>query len=269
MPAPKNRFKERLKAGETQIGCWLGMAQPYVAEMAADTGFDVLVIDAEHAPVDIGSLMGQLQAMATSDVQPLVRLLVGETHLIKQALDIGAQNLMIPMIESRQHAEAMSRAMYYPPRGIRGVGAGIARASRFSAIADYQSSADDEVCLFLQVESRKGIEALDEILSVDGVDGIFIGPGDLAADMGFAANPAAPEFRQTIIDTIKKIHTGGKAAGILAVDDNLARTCIDMGVEFVATDVDVPLFIGAMKAAAARFKPGGKTRPDKPVKNPY
>ncbi|MDC0738920.1 HpcH/HpaI aldolase/citrate lyase family protein [Cognatishimia sp. SS12] len=253
MSAPENRFKKRLNSGQIQFGCWLGMAEPYVAEMAALCGFDVLVIDGEHAPVDMKSMLGQLKALEGSPSQPLLRLPVDQTHLVKQALDFGAQNLLIPMIESKEQAEAMAKAMRYPPHGIRGVGAGMARASKFSMIADYQQTADDQVCVMLQVESRAGLDALDDILAVEGIDGVFIGPGDLSANLGYAETPKHPEFKAIVKDALTRIKAAGRAAGIIETDDDYIQQYIDLGVDFIATDVDVALYMNAMRKAARRY----------------
>lgn len=254
MPAPRNLFKAKLKAKETQIGCWLGMAEPYIAEIAGHTGFDVLVIDGEHAPNDVKSMLGQLQALAPSAAQPLLRLPVGQIHLVKQALDIGAQSLLVPMIESGEQAAEMAKAILYPPRGVRGVGAALARASSFSTIKDYLVTANEEICLLLQVESLRGLAALDDILEVDGIDGIFIGPSDLAADMGLPGKNAAPEVRDATARAVERIHASDKAAGILTTDHDYAKTCIEIGVEFVAVAIDVMVYVQGMKAVSAKFK---------------
>ncbi|MFZ2100533.1 MAG: HpcH/HpaI aldolase/citrate lyase family protein, partial [Oricola sp.] len=185
MPAPKNEFKAALARGERQIGCWVGLADAYAAEIMGTTGFDWLLIDGEHAPNDVRSIMRQLQALEASPSHAVVRLPIGETRIVKQILDVGAQTLLIPMVESGEQAAELVRAAQYPPRGVRGVGAALARASKFSAIPDYLATADSEICLLLQVENRAGMAALDDILAVEGVDGIFIGPSDLAADMGY------------------------------------------------------------------------------------
>lgn len=185
MPAPVNHFKHRLKAGECLHGIWLGFANPYAAEMAATAGFDWLLIDGEHAPNDIRSIMAQLAILDGKGSASVVRLPDDDATLIKQALDIGAQNLLIPMIESAEQAERCLRAAHYPPAGFRGVGSALARASKFGSIPDYLTTANDEILVLLQVESRRGLDALDDILAVDGVDGVFIGPSDLAADMGY------------------------------------------------------------------------------------
>ena len=180
MPSPRNRFKAALKTGRPQIGLWLGLADSYAAELSAGAGFDWLLIDAEHAPNDLRSILGQLQAIAPYPASAVVRPPVGEVHRLKQLLDIGAQTILVPMIETADQARAMVTAVRYPPEGVRGVGSGLARASAFGRIPDYLHTAGREVCLLLQVESRRALDNLVEILTVDGVDGIFVGPADLA-----------------------------------------------------------------------------------------
>lgn len=250
MPAPKNPFKHAIAKGELQLGCWLGLADPYIAEISASAGFDWVVVDAEHAPNDLRSITAQLQVIAARDSHAVVRPPIGETWIIKQLLDAGAQTLLIPMVESAAQAQELARAVTYPPNGIRGVGAALARASDFSAIEDYFTTARDEICLLVQVENRKGLHALDDILAVDGVDGVFIGPADLAADLGFAGQSNAPEVKTAVLGAVEKIVAAGKAAGILTLDTDLQQQCRDLGATFIATEIDVTLFARNMRAAA-------------------
>lgn len=255
MPAPVNRFKQALAAGQMQYGCWAGFSDPYPTEVMSTAGFDWLVIDGEHAPNDIRSIMAQLQVLeGKADSHPVVRLPMGEAWLIKQALDIGAQTLLIPMVESAEQARDLVRAMRYPPEGIRGSGAALARASRFAAIPDYIRTANDQMCLLVQVETVKGIAALDAILALEGVDGVFIGPSDLAADMGHRGDSAHPEVRAVIKDTLGRIKASDKAAGILALDHETAVTYRDWGAQFLAVGIDVVLLARAARDLAARWK---------------
>lgn len=254
MPAPKNVFKQALREGRPQIGFWQALASAYTVEIAADSGFDWLLLDAEHAPNDIPLLLSQLQAMKGGASHAIIRPPIGETYLVKQLLDIGAQTLLIPMVESQEHARAMVRAVRYPPHGVRGVGAALARASRFNRIPDYLQTANDEICLLVQIESRAGLAALDEIAAVDGVDGIFIGPADLAADMGFLGQPAAPEVQTEVERALTRIQSHGKAAGILIGDLGLARHYVDMGATFVAIGNDVTLFANAVSKLLRDFE---------------
>jgi 4-hydroxy-2-oxoheptanedioate aldolase len=259
MPALTNTFKKALQEKRPQIGFWQALANPYTVEISSDAGFDWLLLDAEHAPNDIPLLVSQLQAMRGSSSHAVIRPPLGETYIIKQLLDIGAQSLLIPMVDSREQAEALVRAVSYPPRGVRGVGAALARASRFNRISDYLETADDEICLLLQIESRKGLAALDEIASVDGVDGVFIGPADLAADMGYLGKPGAPEVQVEVEQALNRIQSHGKAAGILTSDLALARRYVDLGATFVAIGNDVTLFVNATTRLLEEF---GRVRSD-------
>ncbi len=249
MPAPKNTFKAALKAGQPQIGCWIGMANAYTAEIAATAQFDWLLVDGEHAPNNLRSILEQVQVIEGSGSTPVARLPIGETWMIKQYLDAGVQNLLVPMVESGDHARELVRAVQYPPHGVRGVGSALARASRFSAIPDYLKTADEQICVLVQVENQKGMAALDDILASD-VDGVFIGPSDLAADMGHLGNAGHPDVVAAVLDALARIVAAGKAAGILTLDPAMQRKCLDLGATFMATNIDVTLFATAMRNAA-------------------
>lgn len=253
MPAPKNTFKQALQQGQPQIGCWVGMANAYAAEIMATAGFDWLLVDGEHAPNDLRSILEQIRVIEASGSAPVARLPVGETWMIKQYLDAGVQSLLVPMIESGAEATEMVRAVRYPPHGVRGVGSALARASRFAEITDYLTTADDEICLIVQVENRAGLAALDEILATD-VDGVFVGPSDLAADMGHIGNAGHPEVKAAVLEALQRIVQSGKAAGILTMDPGMQRASLDLGATFVATDIDVTLFAKAARARAHEGK---------------
>ncbi|MEN3291040.1 MAG: 4-hydroxy-2-oxoheptanedioate aldolase [Burkholderiales bacterium] len=253
-----NPFKQALHAKSPQIGLWLGLANSYSAELCATVGFDWLLVDGEHAPNDVRSILGQLQAVAPYRSQPVVRPPCGDPNLIKQLLDIGAQNLLIPMIETPEQAALMVAATRYPPAGIRGVGSALARASRWNGIPGYLDRADEQICLLLQIETVKGMENLDAIVATDGVDGIFIGPSDLSAAMGHRGNPAHPEVQAAIESGIRAIVSAGKAAGILIADEALAKRYLDLGCTFVAVGVDTSLLVSATRTLLSKFK-GGPT----------
>lgn len=253
MPAPQNSLKRRLQAGEVMHGIWLGLADPYTAEIAGTAGFDWLLIDGEHAPNDIRSTMAQLAVLEASPSSPVVRLPDGDPVKIKQALDIGAQSLLIPMVDSVDQARLIVQATRYPPQGFRGVGSSLARASRFAGIPDYLTTANDQICLILQVESMAGMVALDGILGLEGVDAVFFGPADLAADMGHLGNAAHPEVREAIYDGLRRTRAAGKAAGILATDDSFIDAAKAAGANFVGVGIDVTILAGALRALAARF----------------
>lgn len=250
MPTPINHFKQALQSGTPRFGSWLGVADPYMAELVGRAGFDWLLVDGEHAPNDIRSLMAQLQVLEGLGPDLVVRLPMGEDWLIKQALDIGAQTLMIPMVETGEQAAHLVRAMRYAPLGIRGMGAALARASQFSGITDYVATANDQMCLIVQVETSKGVDNLDDILAVDGVDGVFVGPADLSADMGYPGNPDAPQVQAVIADILRRSRAAGKGAGILSTEDAQTSTHIESGANFVAVGIDVTLFAAAMRAKA-------------------
>lgn len=253
MPAPENRFKSALSRGHVTYGCWAGFADPYPTEILATAGFDWLVLDGEHAPNDLRSLMAQLQVLQAYDSAPVVRLPMGEVWAIKQALDIGAQSLLIPMVESAAQARDLVAATRYPPDGIRGSGAALGRASRFSAIPDYKATANDQICLIVQIESRAGLDAIEEICAVEGVDAAFIGPSDLAMDMGHHGDSQHPDVQAAMKDALARITATGKAPGILANDHDSAHRYRDWGATMLAVGVDVVLFAKAARALRASF----------------
>lgn len=256
MQTPVNTFKQALARGEAQIGLWLGLADPYCAELCAGAGFDWLVIDAEHAPNDVRNVLAQLQAVAPYPVHPVVRPPVGDPVLIKQYLDIGVTTLLVPMVEDAEQAAALVRATRYPPEGIRGVGSSLARASRWNRYPHYLAEANDQVCLLVQIETVSALTRLEDIARVPGVDGVFIGPADLSASMGHLGNPGHPDVQAAVTQALKDIQACGKAAGILTADETLARQYLDLGASFVAVGVDTSLLAKATQALAARFKGG-------------
>jgi 4-hydroxy-2-oxoheptanedioate aldolase len=247
MPAPHNTLKAALATKTVQMGLWMNLVSPIAAEALSGTGFDWLLIDGEHGPNDIPTILAQVQAIG-SRTSVVVRPPVGEVRMIKQLLDLGVQTILVPMIESADHAAQMVKAMHYPPVGMRGVGATIARASDYGRITDYITTANDQTCLILQIESRAGLAALPEILKLDGVDGVFIGPADLAADMGYPGNAAAPEVQATIDSTLAAIIASGKSAGILTFDAKAAQRYAAMGVTFLGIGSDVAVLVKAMTA---------------------
>ena len=252
MPAPVNSFKAALKAKQPQVGFWLALANPYTAELCAGAGFDFLVFDGEHAPNDVPILLSQLQAVAPYGAAPVLRPPVGQTHLIKQFLDIGGQNILVPIIETAEQAAEMVAAVRYPPNGVRGV-ATLTRASRFGHISDYLATADEQICLMLQVETKRGLENLDEILKVDGVDGIFIGPSDTAAALGHLGNPGHPDVQAVIEDCFRRILAAGRAPGVLMVNEETAKRYLELGALFVAVGTDVGVLMQGVSGIAERF----------------
>lgn len=220
-----------------------------MAEIAATSGYDWLLIDGEHAPNTIQDLYHQLQAIAPYASQPVIRPVEGNRSLIKQVLDIGARTLLVPMVDTAEQAREVVSATRYPPIGSRGVGAGVARAARWGRVENYMAEANDELCLLIQVESRTALENLDAILEVDGIDGVFIGPADLSASMGHRGQPGHPEVQKVILDGIATVRAAGKAAGVLATDPALAQQYLDAGALFVAVGVATTLLVkAALKA---------------------
>jgi 4-hydroxy-2-oxoheptanedioate aldolase len=252
MELPQNTFKAALRAGTPQLGLWLGLANAYTAEICAGAGFDWLLIDGEHGPNDLRTILAQLQAIAAYSSHAVVRPPIGDPVVIKQYLDIGAQSLLIPMVENAEQARRLVAATRYPPVGIRGVAS--ARASRWGRVPRYLHEASSEICLLLQVETRKGLAALDEIAAVDGVDGVFIGPSDLSADMGHAENPTHPDVRKEIESAAARIARAGKPAGILTTNEELARKCLVLGYRFVAVGTDSGLLARATEDLARKFR---------------
>jgi 4-hydroxy-2-oxoheptanedioate aldolase len=258
MKLPKNSFKTALAERRAQIGLWLAMTGSYSAEVSATAGFDWLLIDGEHAPNDVRTTLAQLQAVAPYRAQPVVRAVTANVALIKQLLDIGVQNLLLPMIDTPQQAAEMAAAVRYPPHGVRGVGSAVARASRWNAYDNYVDAADDEICLLVQAETVTALSNLEAICAVDGVDGVFIGPADLAASMGHRGKPGHPEVQAAIEAAIKTIVASGKAAGTLTSDPALARRFLELGCTFVAVGIDIMLFAGAVRKLSAEFLQTGK-----------
>ncbi|QYX57339.1 HpcH/HpaI aldolase/citrate lyase family protein [Roseovarius sp. SCSIO 43702] len=257
MPAPENRFKSALGSGRRLTGCWAALADAYATEVLVTAGFDWILIDGEHAPNDLRSISAQLQVIDGSASSAVVRLPMAEPWLIKQVLDLGAQTLMVPMVESGAAAADLVAAVRYPPTGIRGLGSALARASRFNAVPDYVVTANDQVSLIAQVETRAGLAALDDILAVEGVDCVFIGPADLSADMGHGGDATAPQVRDAIRDALGRIRGAGKAAGSIAFDDATLADYAKWGANVLAVGADLLMLAGTARATAARWKDDG------------
>jgi 4-hydroxy-2-oxoheptanedioate aldolase len=248
-----NPFKRALREKRTQIGMWLALANPYTAEICATAGFDWLLIDGEHAPNDIPLILSQLQVLAAYPAHPVVRATTGNSVLIKQLLDIGAQTLLIPMVETAEQARDLVAAVRYPPRGIRGIGASISRVSRWMAFPDYLADGEEEICLLVQVESRLGLDNVAAIAQVDGIDGVFLGPSDLAASLGHRGNPGHPDVVAAIEGAIATILATGKPAGLLTPDERLARRYLELGATFVAVGTEATLLANSVRALAKGF----------------
>lgn len=274
MHTPTNSFKQALAQGEAQIGLWLGLANAYTAEILAGTGYDWLLVDGEHAPNDLRSILHQLQAIASasSALPPgaraphaVARVPVGDTALIKQYLDIGAQTLLVPMVDTPEQAQQLVRATRYAPEGVRGMGSALARSSRWQAYPRYVHEANQQVCLLVQAETVEAMANLDAIAATPGVDGVFIGPADLSASMGHPGNPGHPDVQAAIHDGIARILRAGKAPGILATNEAQARQWLTAGALFVAVGVDTVLLTSAAQALLARFRTGAEAAAPRPA----
>ncbi|WP_090044459.1 aldolase/citrate lyase family protein [Limnohabitans sp. 2KL-27] len=257
MNTPVNTFKQALQNQRPQIGLWMGLASAYTAEICALAGFDWLVIDGEHAPNDLQSIQAQLQTVAAYPAShPVCRVPIGDTALIKQYLDLGAQNILVPMVDTPEQAAQLVQAMRYPQDdgqgGVRGMAG--ARASRWGHYPDYFQRANQEVCLLVQVESREALKNLDAIAATPGVDGVFIGPADLSASMGHVGNAAHPDVQAAIQDAIARILKAGKAPGILTPDEKMAQQYLSLGAVFVAVGLDTQILMRQTAELAGRFK---------------
>ena len=263
MQVPINPFKKALAARRAQIGLWLGLADAYSAELCAGAGFDWLLIDGEHAPNDLRSILSQLQAIAPYASHPVARVPISHgssgTALIKQYLDLGVQTLLVPMVDTAAQAAELVQAVRYPPAGVRGMAG--ARASRWGAYPDYVHQANEQICLLVQAESALALQNLDAIAATPGVDGVFIGPADLSASMGHVGNPGHPQVAAAIDDAIGRITRAGKAAGILATDEALAWRYLSMGATCVAVGLDTQLLARACRSLAAAFTSGATALP--------
>ena len=255
MMLPQNRFKKALRERRQQIGLWNSIPGPLVAELLATCGFDWVVIDTEHAVTDIPDTMAMMQAMAPYRTHAVVRPAANDPVLIKRVLDLGAQTLIIPYVQTAEEARAAVAAIRYAPRGIRGV-AGMTRATLFGQIAGYHQRAEEEICLILQVETIEALGRIPEIAAVDGVDGLFIGPADLAASMGHVGNSGPPDVVAAIEQGIRAIVAAGKPAGILTLDTAFARQCMDWGTTFTAVGMDIALLANGARGLAASFREG-------------
>ena len=253
MELTRNPFKAALKANRAQIGLWSSLSSSYTVEVIAGAGFDWLLLDMEHSPNDLESLLGQLQAAAPYPSHPVVRVPWNDMVAIKRVLDVGAQSLLVPYVSTAQEATAAVSYTRYPPRGVRGV-AGSTRATRFGRIKDYARRAHAEICLLVQVETEAALDQIEAICSVEGIDGVFIGPADLHASLGYAGEIANPAVKPRIDAAIRRIREAGKAPGILTPSEADARHWLECGALFVAVGADVGILARGAEALATKFK---------------
>lgn len=252
MIAGKNKFKQALAHGQHQLGLWVSLCNAYSAEIVAGAGFDWLLLDTEHSPNEVSGVLAQLQAAAPYPVSAAVRPSWNDAVQQKRFLDIGTQTLLIPYVQNAEEAARAVAGMRYPPRGNRGVG-GTMRASDFGRQKTYMHECENELCLLVQVETQEGLDNLEAIARVDGVDGVFIGPADLSASMGHLGNPGHHEVQSAIEDAIRQVRALGKAPGILTLDTQLARHYMECGSLFTAVGMDVVLLARAADQLAAAF----------------
>ncbi|HWM47264.1 MAG TPA: HpcH/HpaI aldolase/citrate lyase family protein [Xanthobacteraceae bacterium] len=253
MDITRNVFKQAVKERRLQIGIWSSLCSNIGAEVISDSGFDWILLDTEHSPNELPGLVTQLQASGRGTATPVVRAAWNDMVLIKRILDIGAQSILIPYVQTPDEAKRAVTSVRYPPRGMRGV-AGASRASRYGRVNDYLRKADDEICLLVQVETKSALDQIEAIASVEGVDGVFIGPADLSASLGHLGNPQHPEAQAAIQDAARRLAKVGKAAGILTGVEAEARRYIEWGYNFVAVGTDTVLLARAADALAKSFK---------------
>lgn len=252
MELPVNKFKCALKDGRPQIGMWSSLSSHIVAEVLAGAGFDWVLLDTEHSPNELPMVQAQLHAMTGGSATAIVRPAWNDMVLIKRYLDIGAQTLLLPYVQTVEEAQNAVRYTRYPPQGLRGV-AGSTRAAGYGRIKDYMKRAHEELCVLVQAETRLALKNLDAIAAVEGIDGVFIGPNDLAADLGYLGNWQHPDVWKAMENAAKRIRKAGKAPGIL-VGETDGKRCLDMGFLFVAVGADVGMLARGSEALAAKFK---------------
>ena len=247
-------FAERLAESDRPLaGMWVCSGSPLIAEIAAGSGLDWLLIDGEHSPNSLESILAQLQAIAAYPATPLVRPPYGDVVTIKQYLDLGVQNLLVPMVDSAEHAAEMVRAVRYPPAGVRGVGSALARASRWNRVPDYLADAAGTLSLTVQIESATAVAAVAEIAAVDGVDALFVGPADLAASMGVLGEQSHPDVVAAVLTSIEAGRAAGKPVGVNAFVPDDAERYLAAGASFVAVGADVAILARASEGLADRF----------------
>lgn len=251
--AVPNTFRQDLIAGKLLIGCWTSLASPITAEVLGLADFDWLLLDGEHSPNDVTTFIPQLMALKDSASAPVVRPPVNEPVIVKRLLDAGFHNVLFPFVESADEARAAVASTRYPPAGIRGISVS-QRNNRYGTVPDYFKTINDNIAVLVQIESRKGIDAVDAIAAVDGVDCVFIGPGDLSAALGHIGNPGHPEVQEVIAHLIKRSKAHGKPAGILAPAEADARRYIEWGATFVGVGSDLGVFRAATQALRDKFK---------------
>jgi 4-hydroxy-2-oxoheptanedioate aldolase len=249
----RNAFKQALASRSLQIGLWSTLCSNIGAEVIAHSGFDWILLDTEHSPNELPNLVSQLQAMTGGTASPVVRAAWNDPVLIKRILDVGAQSILLPYVQTVEEAARAVQSVRYPPNGIRGVSAS-SRASQYGRVKDYLTRADSQIALVVQIETRSALSQLAAISEVEGVDGVFIGPADLSASLGHIGQIQHPETQAALKDAAAQLARLGKAAGILASSEAAARQYIEWGYTFVAVGVDTRLLAASADALAQAFK---------------
>lgn len=239
-----------LGEGQHLAGMWVCSGSPVAAEIAAASGMQWVLIDAEHSPIGLETTTSLLRAMNGYPATPVVRVPVNDQVLIKQYLDLGAQNLLVPMVDSKSDAEAVVRSAHYPPRGVRGVGSALARVSRWNAVENYLGRAEEFISLTVQIESATAVDNAAEIAAVEGIDAVFVGPSDLAASMGLLGQQTHPDVTEAVMATFDAVRAAGKPVGVNAFDPDQARAYLDAGASFVLVGADVGLMMNGARAWA-------------------
>ncbi len=253
MELVKNNFKRGLARGELQIGLWCSLCSNIAVELLGHSGFDWLVLDTEHSPNEVPDILAQLQAMGTGTASAVVRPAWNDTVLIKRYLDIGSQTVLLPYVQNAEEAARAVAATRYPPRGVRGV-TGSGRAARYGRVGDYLKRADEEICVLVQAETRTALDNIEAIAGVEGVDGVFIGPSDMAASLGHIGQPGHPVVQAALKEAVDRLKKVGKPAGILTANEDEARRYVDWGYLFVAVGSDIGLLTKNADALATKFR---------------
>jgi len=249
-----NTYKQRLLAGERLIGCWCSLANPITTEVLGVAGFDWLLLDGEHSPNDVTTFVPQLMALKDSPSAPIVRPSWNNPVELKRLLDAGFYNFLIPFIESAEEAARAVAATRYPPQGFRGISVS-QRSNRFGTVPEYFAKVNEHICVMVQIESRKGVAAAAAIAGTEGVDGIFVGPSDLAAGYGHLGNPNHPDVQAAMAQVFAAAKAAGKAIGILAPVEADARRYLELGATFVAVGSDLGVFRNGTQALRDKFMP--------------
>jgi len=257
-----NRFKSRLNAGDNMLGLWFGLANNIAAEICAQSGFDWLLIDAEHSPLTDKDVLSCLQAVAPYDINPIVRPVSGDKNVLKRLCDVGVQSFLIPMIDDEKQAASAVNAVRYPPSGTRGLGTSMARAARWNMTPNYFSRANDEMCIILQIETKAGLKNLKKIAITEGVDAVFIGPSDLGAALGYPGQPGHPEVVKIVTKAIKDVRASGKPAGVLAVTSELVKTYEEAGANFIGVGSDCGVLAKGVQRLYENFTSGHDAKGD-------